>query len=111
MGRKTYDSIGRALPKRQNIVLTRDADWNPGGVDVIHDPGEISRIELIDPHAFIIGGAQIYELFLPLLDDLLVSSVYESHPGDTRFPEFAHLFPNCEVLEEHEQFEVRHYTR
>ena len=111
MGRKTYDSIGKPLPKRQNIVLTRDASWAPEGVDVIHDPGQISRLQLIDPHAFIIGGAQIYELFLPFLDDLLVSYVRESHPGDTRFPEFEHLFPTFSVLEEHEQFEVRHYHR
>ncbi|NNC89319.1 MAG: dihydrofolate reductase [Akkermansiaceae bacterium] len=111
MGRKTYDSIGRPLPKRQNIVLTRDRDWSAEGIEVIHDPGDLSSLDLLDPHVFIIGGAQVYELFLPRLDDLLVTRVHEAHPGDTRFPEFESRFPRCEVLETHDAFEVRHYTR
>ena len=137
MGRKTFESIGKPLPKRQNIVLTRDPDWAPDGIGVqrpaggfpsrvvtegtgtkplpeltvIHDPHQVAAIELLDPHAFIIGGAQVYELFLPLLDDLLVSHVHESHPGDTRFPEFEQFFPNVTILEQHELFEIRHYRR
>ena len=111
MGRKTYDSIGKPLPKRQNIVLTREVSWSAPGVDTIHAPDALSSLELQDPHVFIIGGAQIYALFLPLLDDLLVSHVFESHEGDTTFPEFESSFPNHEVLETHEDFEVRHYTR
>ena len=111
MGRKTYESIGRPLPKRQNIVLTRDRDWSAPGVEVIHDPDELSRLDLQDPQVFIIGGAQVYAAFLPLLDELLVSHVRENHPGDTRFPEFADLFPQQELLESHEEFEVRRYRR
>lgn len=135
MGRATWDSIGRPLPKRQNIVLTRDPDWVPTGIPhqhhenllasiagegeapdpnavvIIHHPHDLDTLPLIDPRVFIIGGAQVYALFLPLLDDLLVSHVHERHPGDTYFPEFEGEFPACEVLEEHEDFEVRHYTR
>lgn len=137
MGRKTYDSIGRPLPNRQNIVLTRDTGWSVEGRDVlhattdqptsiigdtpttpafppltaIHSPHQIQHINLQDPHVFIIGGAQVYRLFLPLLDDLLVSHVYKPHHGDTRFPEFDTLFPRFTILEQHDDFEVRRYTR
>lgn len=137
MGRKTYDSIGRPLPKRQNIILTRDPSWTtsdfpvhharesiptmalrdnspPGefpALTAIHSPHQIQHIDLMDRHVYVIGGAQVYHLFLPLLDDLLVSRVHTSHPGDTKFPEFESFFPSFTVLEEHRDFEVRHYTR
>ncbi len=111
MGRKTYDSIGRPLPKRRNIVLTRDPNWSAPGVEVIHDPAALSGLSGLTGRVFIIGGAAIYQLFLPLLDDLLISHVLESHPGDTRFPEFESLFPNSEVLETHPGFQVRHWHR
>jgi dihydrofolate reductase len=109
MGRKTFDSIGRPLPKRQNIVLTRDDSWSADGVDVIHSPDDLASLELQDDQVFIIGGAQIYRAFLPLLDDLFVSWVYDSHPGDTRFPEFESLFPKYEVVQQFDEFEVRRY--
>jgi len=137
MGRKTYDSIGRPLPRRQNIVLTRDRSWTTPDLPVhharetiptmaikqgsppaefppltaIHAPHQIHHLDLLDPHVFIIGGAQVYHLFLPLLDDLLVSRLHDSHEGDSRFPEFETLFPAFTVLEQHDAFEVRHYTR
>ncbi len=112
MGRKTYDSIGRPLPNRRNIVLTRNPDWSAPGIEVIRDPTQLDSLGLpADESVFIIGGAQVYEIFLPLLDELLVTHVRTRHPGDTRFPEFEHLFPTFTVLEEHEDFEVRRYCR
>lgn len=111
MGRKTYDSIGRPLPKRQNIVITRDQCWSAEGVDVVHSPEAIAQLELMDPEVFIIGGAEIYSLFLPHLDELLVSYVYEKHTGDTRFPAFEHHFSGFEVVEKFEDFELRRYTK
>ncbi|MEM1085523.1 MAG: dihydrofolate reductase [Verrucomicrobiota bacterium] len=108
MGRKTYDSIGRPLPKRRNIVITRDPDWSAEGVETVGSPEELSKLG-IDDEVFIIGGAEIYRSFLPELDHLIVSHIHESHPGDTRFPEFEHLFGEPELLESHEAFEVRRY--
>jgi dihydrofolate reductase len=108
MGRKTYESIGRPLPKRRNIVITRDTSWSADGVEVIHSPGALKDLE-IEGKVFIIGGSEIYQSFLPQLDELLVSHVFESYPGDTRFPEFEPLFGKPEVLETHEAFEVRRY--
>ena len=111
MGRKTYESIGRPLPKRRNIVLTRDTSWSADGVEVIHRPEELETLPGIDGRIFIIGGSEIYAAFLPLLDDLLVSHVFESHAGDTRLPEFEAGVPQSEILETHAAFEVRRHFR
>lgn len=109
MGRKTYESIGRPLPKRRNIVLTRDQNWSADGVETIHDPADLSALEGIDGDVFIIGGAEIYAAFLGQLDELLVSHVFENYPGDTKLPDFSARFPNYEVIETHPDFEVRRY--
>jgi dihydrofolate reductase len=111
MGRKTYESIGRPLPKRRNIVLTRDPSWSAPGVEVIHQPAELNRLPGLDGRVFIIGGSEIYAAFLPQTDDLLVSHVFEEHEGDTRFPEFGADFPHSEIIESHEHFEVRRWWR
>jgi dihydrofolate reductase len=111
MGRKTWDSIGLPLPNRQSIVLTRDTDWSAEGAEVIHSPEDLQSIQLIEPEVFIIGGAQVYELFMPQLDEILISHVYESYEGDTCFPSFEADFPNVTVEEKYETFELRRYRR
>lgn len=111
MGRKTFDSIGRPLPKRQNIVLTRDQTWRHEGVDVIHDPAELTDLIRMPGDVFIIGGAEIYQAFLPFLDALLITHVHEDYAGDTRFPEYESLFPHAEVVLEHERFTVKRHSR
>jgi len=111
MGRKTYQSLGRPLPKRRNIVLTRDPNWSAAGVEVLHAPAELAELPGLDGQVFIIGGAEIYQAFWPLLDDLLVSHVLASYAGDTYFPSFETAFPRSEVLEAHPDFEVRRWSR
>lgn len=111
MGRKTYESIGRPLPKRRNIVLTRDKDWSAPGVEVIHAPGELLGLSDLGGQVFIIGGAEIYAAFMDLTDELLVSHVFENHEGDTRFPEFGDVFPHARSVEMHEAFEVKRHRR
>ncbi len=111
MGRKTWDSIGKPLPNRQNIVLTRDTTWSAPGAEIIHSPDDLRTLQLIDPQVYIIGGAQVYALFLPQLNELLVSHVHTNHPGDTQFPEFEHQFPNVTIEETYNTFELRRYTR
>jgi len=110
MGRKTYESIGKPLPKRQNIVLTRDKKWNAEGITVIHSPEDLSEIELQDNHVFIIGGAEIYQVFLPLLDELIITHVLEKYTGDTYFPEYESLFKNKVVLQEGTDFHINSHT-
>ncbi|MEM9080896.1 MAG: dihydrofolate reductase [Verrucomicrobiota bacterium] len=110
MGRKTFDSIGRPLPKRQNIILTRDPQWSADGTTIIQHPDQLPSLQLSQPEpVFIIGGAQIYQLFLPLLDELIVTHVHQTHQGDTHFPEYNHLFPHSEVLESHDDFTIRRH--
>ncbi len=109
MGRKTYDSIGRPLPKRTNIVLTRDTDWTADGVTVIHSPEELKTLALESDETFIIGGAEIYKAFLPHLNSLIVTHVHGDYEGDTQFPEFEHLFPQSEDIEKCEAFTIRRH--
>jgi dihydrofolate reductase len=111
MGRKTFESIGRPLPKRRNIVLTRDESWSADGVEVIHRTGDLGELPGIGGRVFIIGGSEIYAAFLPDLEDLLVSHVFENHPGDTWFPDFESRFPGSELIETHSAFEVRRHFR
>ncbi|HEY8990640.1 MAG TPA: dihydrofolate reductase, partial [Luteolibacter sp.] len=64
MGRKTFESIGKPLPKRRNIVLTRDPSWQAPGVEVIHSPAELLNLPDLGDTVFLIGGAEIYAAFL-----------------------------------------------
>ena len=111
MGRKTYESIGRPLPKRRNIVLTRDKSWSAPGVEVIHAPEDLDGLAGLEGDVFVIGGAEIYGAFLGRLDELLVSRVFENYPGDTRLPVFEDRFAAPEVLETYPDFEVLRYLR
>lgn len=94
MGRRTFASIGRALPGRANIVITRNRDFAADSVDVAHDAEEalvLARRRAAETGAdeiMIIGGAAIYEAFLPLADRLYLTEVHEIVDGDTRFPDF-----------------------
>jgi dihydrofolate reductase len=108
MGRKTFQSIGRPLPKRRNIVLTRDREWTHDGVDVIHSPAEIPTS---DEKIFVIGGAEIYHALSPQIDEWLVSHVHETYEGNTHLAAFEANFPNVEIVETHETFTVRRYWR
>jgi dihydrofolate reductase len=108
MGRKTWESIGKALPGRRNIVLSRADLELPRGVDLIHSPEEIAGLN-VSTNLCVIGGAEIYRLFLPECDELLLTWVKQSYEGDTFFPEFEDRFVLSEILEDAEEFEVRRY--
>lgn len=112
MGRRTWDSIGRPLPNRRNIVLTRDPEWRADGAEVIHSPVELALLPgIATARVFIIGGAEIYAAFLDSLDELIVSHVREDHPGDTWFPPFEDRFPVVTTLEEYPDFVVKRWSR
>lgn len=85
MGRKTYESIGRPLPNRRNIVLTRQSGWQAPDVEVAHTLSD--AIALIGAaEGFIIGGAEIYAQALPLCSKLLVTEIYHDVHCDAFFP-------------------------
>ncbi|NRR31203.1 dihydrofolate reductase [Oxalobacteraceae bacterium] len=86
MGRKTFDSIGRALPNRRNIVVTRNADWRHDGVDAVDSLPAALALAGDVPSLFIIGGAQIFEQALPLAQRLVITEIQSSFACDTFFP-------------------------
>ncbi len=85
MGRKTFESIGRPLPNRQNIVVSRQQDWQHSGVDVVSSIQE--AITLLDgKQGFIIGGAQIYQQSIAFADQLIVTEIQAEFACDAFFP-------------------------
>jgi dihydrofolate reductase len=81
MGRKTFESLPGLLPGRRHIVLTRDRDWSANGVEVVHDVD--AAIVLADaPVVAVIGGAEIYQLFLPIADRIELTEVHIAAQGD-----------------------------
>ncbi|WP_054740018.1 dihydrofolate reductase [Cellulosilyticum ruminicola] len=92
MGRKTFESIGRPLPNRKNIVLTRDSNFAPEGVSVVHSLDEALEICKTEEEIFIIGGGEIYSLFLPYADYLYITLVDKVINGDTDFPVYEDQF-------------------
>ncbi len=112
MGRRTHESMGRLLPGRQNIVLTRSLAYRAAeGAIVIHSLAELEHINLQDPEVMVIGGAQIYSILLSQLNKLHVSHVHGSHEADTFFPPFAGQFPHIIAEERYTEFIFRTYSR
>ena len=88
MGRKTFDSIGRALPNRRNVVVTRNEQWRHDGVEAVTSLADAIALVGETP-AFIIGGAQIFEASMPLAGRMVVTEIAHSFACDTFFPPLA----------------------
>ena len=88
MGKKTYESIGKPLPNRNNIILARDYDYKADGCVVAHSIEEVLDLIKNEDETFIIGGGEIYKLFLPLANKLYLTQVNASLEADTYFPKF-----------------------
>lgn len=87
MGRKTYESIGRPLPKRENIVISRNTELKIEGVKVVSSLKD--AIAAAEGDAYIIGGASIYAAALPIADELILTEIDMDYPGaDVFFPQF-----------------------
>lgn len=88
MGRKTFDSIGKPLPNRKNIVISRKNESIPGCI-VINDPNDFVYHVDLDGFVFVIGGESIYDIFLPITDYLFITTVQDTFANtDTFFPDF-----------------------
>lgn len=100
MGRKTFDSMGFALPNRENIILSRDENLKRDGALIFNDIREIiSYANESDREAFVIGGAQICELFLEEIDEAIITKIDAGSAADT----YLHNFdadPDFEIIEE-----------
>ena len=101
MGRKTYVSIGRPLPGRQNIVLTRSTDVQIEGVTVVNSIEDAMKAAQDVEEVMVIGGSSIYELVLPEVDRMYLSFVDGEFEGDAWFPEFDEA--EWEVIDEKAQ--------
>lgn len=86
MGRKTFDSIGRALPGRRTIVVTRQADWSHPEVETAHSLSEALSLAGPTDEVFVCGGGQVYAEAMPWAHRLLITEVDQSPAGDVRFP-------------------------
>ncbi|HEY8341737.1 MAG TPA: dihydrofolate reductase [Calditerricola sp.] len=87
MGRKTFEAIGRPLPHRVNVILTRRRDWRPEGGTVVHSLAEaLARFGGED--LYVIGGAAVFRQFLPLADRMHLTHIEAEVDGDTWFPPF-----------------------
>jgi dihydrofolate reductase len=96
MGRKNFDSIGRPLPGRRTVVLTRQPDWRHDGVTVVHDAASdldaaLRRIvaETRDDTFYVFGGGEIYRQLLPRAEVLELTEIDAALPGDVHFPDVA----------------------
>ena len=86
MGRKTFESLPGVLPGRRHIVLTREDDWSAEGAEVAHDIGEVSKLAGSE-RLSIIGGAEIFAMFLPLAGGVELTEVLADVVGDTFMPD------------------------
>ena len=85
MGRKTYESIGRPLPNRRNIIITRDVKYDVEGCEVVNSLEE--ALMICNNDCFIIGGGEIYRPSMSIADKIYLTLVHEDFEGDTEFPE------------------------
>lgn len=93
MGRRTRESIGRVLPGRENIVLTRDRNYIAPGCTVLHDIGSVLAHCAAAPEIMVMGGAELYAQFLSRADRIYLTRVDTDAAGDTVFPQWQQLGP------------------
>jgi dihydrofolate reductase len=110
MGRKTYESLGKPLPGRRNIVLSRTMESQPE-VTVIKNLEDLKNLNIPSEEIFVIGGADIFRLLLPECDELFITQVHRDVEGDTFLPPFEKDFEEGEVVLSNEDFTVRRYQR
>lgn len=85
MGRKTHEDIGRRLPGRRNVVLTRQAGWSAEGVEVVHSLDEAIEKYLPEGDLYVIGGAELYALALPKAQEIIITYVFGDFECDAFF--------------------------
>lgn len=88
MGRRTFESVGRPLPGRANVVVSRREDYTPEGVTVVRSLEEAFALFPQEEEIFVTGGGQIYAQAMPLADKLYLTTVEKDYDGDTRFPDW-----------------------
>ncbi|MDC0047799.1 dihydrofolate reductase [Verrucomicrobia bacterium] len=112
MGRKTYESIGRPLPNRQNIILSKTMNQPALGTDLYKSIDDfIADFKGHSDPIFIIGGAQIYSTLMNMTREIFLTHIYEDYDGDAKFPPFEMEFALNKKELVNDQFEICHYIR
>lgn len=111
MGRRTYESIGRPLPNRTNIVVTRQQDWQVEGCEVAYSVlHALEMARALDEEVCVIGGGEIYRQALPTAEVVYLTEVHHDFEGDVTFPELSPLEWREETRERHEPDEKHAYA-
>ncbi|MDQ2770754.1 MAG: dihydrofolate reductase [Bacteroidota bacterium] len=111
MGRKTFDSLGRALPKRPNIVVTRQTGWSAPGCETTSSVlAALARAGELDEVVCVIGGGEIYREALPAADVVYLTEVHHAFEGDASFPALSPTDWREETRERHEADEQHAYA-
>lgn len=117
MGRKTFESLGRVLPGRRHLVLSRNPDWRAEGVEVFANMEEALASCVDIEKVYVIGGEQIYRLSLPFADVLELTEVDDAPVGDAFFPELVakewqvHTRQSCVDSKSNIHFDFVQYRR
>jgi dihydrofolate reductase len=109
MGRKTFESIGKPLPGRETLVLSRTSSDIPG-VKCFTDLDSLLDELQTDKTVWIAGGAEIYRQTLPYCDELFLTRIHRECEGDTFFPEFEDRFEFNEVIRQNDDFTIEHWV-
>ena len=119
MGRKTFESIGKPLPNRSNVIITRDESYKPPGVIVVNDPMMVYDLALEaeedlgvdDFEMMVIGGGEIFKFFMPQTQKIYLSEVEYEGPADTFFPAIDYKDWAVEKTEKMEGFTFKVLSR
>jgi dihydrofolate reductase len=111
MGRKTFESIGRALPGRRTIVVTRQPDWRHADVETAHSLADALALAGPTDEVFVVGGGQLYAEAMPFAQRMVLTEVPDSPEGDTFFPEWVAQDWREVSRTHHEGFDIATYER
>ncbi|MEK3934535.1 dihydrofolate reductase [Sporosarcina sp. FSL W7-1349] len=111
MGRKTFESIGRPLPGRLNIVVTRNPDFRAEGVTVVHTLADaIDKAQAYHEEVVIIGGAEIFRLAIGIADRMYITMIQKHFEGDTFFPPYGDEWKLTSVSEDYQSADGTPYS-
>jgi dihydrofolate reductase len=112
MGRKTFDSIGRPLPGRRNIVLSQNLHQGDiSGVEIVNSIDELENLDNLVGEVFVIGGTRVFEALLHQTRKIYLTYIHQPYDGDAVFPEFEGDFPAMTLLRSQPDYEIRLYQR
>ena len=109
MGRKCFESLPGLLPNREHIILTNNKDYKVDNAIVMNNVDDVlNYVKNTDEECFIIGGAKIYELFLPYCDNLYLTEIDDEKDADIYFPEIAYNLYKKEIIDEKEEENIKY---